>query len=113
MKEQKNVPLASELITDLQKEAGTIFNGLDDIDANMEVVKFLFAELVDIGSNDPQTVDEACAFAAQQQRITMLANIGVDYADKICRLLTELIDRAHRFSRGNIYPDEKEGGEND
>lgn len=112
MEKHKDLPLATELLNDIQDKIDGILLDIKNMDEDLERAKFVLNELLEIVMDKPKNEEEALRFANNQNRIYMFADTAFDYIGRLQSSLTDLIVKTQR----ELYEDadkEKEDGIND
>lgn len=112
MEKHKDLPLATELLNDIQNKIDGILLDIKNMDEDLERAKFVLNELLEIVMDKPKNEEEALRFANNQNRIYMFADTAFDYIGRLQSSLTDLIVKTQR----ELYEDadkEKEDGIND
>lgn len=112
MEKHKDLPLATELLNDIQDKIDGILLDIKIMDEDLERAKFVLNELLEIVMDKPKNEEEALRFANNQNRIYMFADTAFDYIGRLQSSLTDLIVKTQR----ELYEDadkEKEDGIND
>ena len=112
MEKHKDLPLATELLKDMQDKINGILLDIKNMDEDLERAKFVLNELLEIVMDKPKNEEEALRFANNQNRIYMFADTAFDYIGRLQSSLTDLIVKTQR----ELYEDadkEKEDGIND
>lgn len=107
MEKYKNVPLATELLKDMQDKIDGILLDIENMDEDLERAKFVLNELLEIVRDKPKNEEEALRFADNQNRIYMFAESAFDYIGRLQSSLTDLIVKTRR----GFYADVDEGKE--
>lgn len=93
----ENQTLASELIAEQEKRRKKIIFELDStVDDLLEKSKFILNELMDLVDEKPEDINDTCAFASNQRRMNMLANIAFDYLHQAQVGIGEIVTREQK-----------------
>lgn len=89
-KEQENVPLATEIIGDLQDVIGTVLEEIKCYSLDLESANFVLNELLKMTDKEPKSKEEALRFVQNQDRIYKYADIARDYVGRVSSGLYDL-----------------------
>lgn len=89
-KEQKNVPLATEIIGDLQDKISTTLSEIEGFTLDLDSAEFVLGELLELTDKEPESKEEALRFAQNQNRIYKYAEIARDYVTRVSSALLDL-----------------------
>lgn len=89
-KEQENVPLATEIIGDLQDVIGTVLEEIKCYSLDLESANFVLNELLKMTDKEPKSKEEALRFVQNQDRIYKYADIARDYVTRVSGSLHDL-----------------------
>lgn len=89
-KEQKNVPLATEIIGDLQDKISTTLPEIEGFTLDLDSAEFVLGELLELTDKEPESKEEALRFAQNQNRIYKYAEIARDYVTRVSSALLDL-----------------------
>lgn len=93
----ENQTLASEFIAEQEKRRKKIIFELDStIDDFLEKSKFILNELIDLVDEKPKDANGVYAFAIDQRRMNMLANIAFDYLHQAQVGIEEIVTRERK-----------------
>lgn len=102
--ENEGKTISSEIISEQENRLKVIISELDStIDDLLEKGKFALCELMDLVDEKPEDINDTCAFASNQRRMNMLANIAFDYLYRAQGGLEEIVTLECRKQKEDAF----------
>ena len=102
--ENEGKTISSEIISEQENRLKVIISELDStIDDLLEKGKFALCELMDLVDEKPEDINDTCAFASNQRRMNMLANIAFDYLYRAQNELEEMVTLERRKQKEDSF----------